>query len=261
MGFVEPILVFFGSVWWIAPAVVGAGAVSYGALTTGRRRARRLELDAARHEETRAYKALVAAKAQVRSAHADLLAAKAQSRASGRQALIDAVLPSDPGTVDAHRRLQAAKQDERSASLALRASRTRIKASYAEYRASSSRDPLPLARLMAEHDAIATRFVAYETDPELAIAYPQMTDARHPATLAFLQALRDAGSHRPSSAQAKVSPPQFLDYRQAVRHLAVAFDEAERAAGAAPRQPVVLGGWTIPEWLGVVRPNTGRPTG
>ena len=60
-GRVEPVLLFVESWWWIAPVAAGAGAAGYAGLTTNRRRARRLELDAARHEERRAYRELVAA--------------------------------------------------------------------------------------------------------------------------------------------------------------------------------------------------------
>jgi hypothetical protein len=214
---VEPILLVVSSLWWIAPAAAGAGAATYAGLTTRSRRARRVELDAARAEESQAYRDLVAAKARVRTAHADMLTAKSRSAA-----------PFPPA--DARRELAAAKQDEKTASLALRASRSRVKAGYTQYRAASSHDPLPIDRLYAAHDTVNTRWLAYETDVDKALAYPQMTDPRHPATVVFLRAQREALTKRPTLRD-RVTPQQYLEYRVAVRHLETTFDEAERAAG------------------------------
>lgn len=216
----EPILLIMASWWWIAPAVAGAGAATYAGLTTRSRRARRLELDAARQEESLAYRELVAAKARVRTASADMMTAKSRTGAPAFQ------------TGDARRELLAAKQAEKTASLALRASRSRVKAGYAQYRAATARDPLPIDRLYAAHDAINTRWLAYETDVDKALAYPQMTDVRHPATLAFLRAQREALAQRPTLRE-RATPEQYLEYRAAVRHLESTFDEAERQAGVA----------------------------
>lgn len=225
-GRVEPILLIMSSFWWIAPAAAGAGAATYAGLTTRSRRARRLELDAARQEESQAYRELVAAKARVRTAHADMLTAKSRSAASPQQA------------ANARRELLAAKQSEKTASLALRASRSRVKAGYVQYRAASARDPLPIDVLYAAHDAINQRWLAYETDVDKALAHPQMTDPRHPATVVFLRAQREALAKRPMLRD-RVTPQQFLEYRMAVRHLEATFDEAERQAGVpgAARTP------------------------
>ncbi|WP_426322919.1 hypothetical protein [Microbacterium sp. E-13] len=228
----EPILLIVASWWWVAPAAAGAGAATYAGLTTRTRRARRLELDAARAEESQAYRDLVAAKARVRTAHADMLTAKSRGGS-----------PFPPA--DVRRELQAAKQDERTASLALRASRTRVRAGYEQYRASSSQDPLPIDRLYAAHDAVNTRWLAYETDVDKALAYPQMTDSRHPATVVFLRAQREALAKRPTLRD-RVTPHQYLEYRVAVRHLEATFDDAERAAGVpgATRAPASPGAAT-----------------
>lgn len=217
----EPILLVIGSWWWIAPATVAAGAGAYGALTTGRRRARRLELDAARHEESQAYRALVAAKAQVRTAQADVLVAR--SRPGGAQA-------------QAKYALIAARDSEKTASLELRASRARVKASYVQYRATTPAEPLPIDRLYAAHDAINGRWLSYETDVDKALAYPQVTDPRHPSTVAFLRAQREAQWLRPTPGR-RIAPAQFVAYRQAVAALDAALTEAERQAGVpgAPR--------------------------
>ena len=203
----EPILLIVSSWWWIAPAAAGAGAVTYAGLTTRSRRARRLELDAARHEETHAYRALHAAKANVRTAHADVLSARAHGTA--------------PQAAAARYALQSAKQSEKSAALALRASRSRLKAVRSQYSASSARDPLPIDRLYAAHDAINARWLAYETDVDKALAFPQLTDARHPATVAFLRAQRDALAQRPMLRD-RVTPEQYARYRAAVQALEAA---------------------------------------
>ena len=220
----EPILLIVSSWWWIAPAAAGAGAATYAGVTTRSRRARRLELDAARAEESRAYRELVAAKARVRTAHADMLAIKSRSTAPPSQAAA------------ARRELQDAKQSEKTASLELRASRSRVKAGYEQYRAATAQDPLPIDRLYAAHDAVNARWLAYETDVDKALAYPQMTDPRHPATVVFLRAQREALAMRPTLRD-RVTPQQFLEYRIAVRHLEATFAEAERQVGAptAPR--------------------------
>lgn len=194
-------------------------------LTTGRRRARRLELDAARHEESQAYRALVAAKAQVRTAQADVLAARSRSDVSA-------------APLRAKRALQSARDAERAASFALRASRARVRASYAEYRAHSSDEPLPLERLYAAHDAVNGRWLAYETDVDKALSFPQLTDPQHPPTVVFLRAQREAQFLRPTPGR-RVAPAEFVAYRAAVAAMDEALTEAERSAGVpgAPRTP------------------------
>ncbi|MCR2813083.1 hypothetical protein NQ166_11245 [Microbacterium sp. zg.Y1090] len=220
----ESVLLVMESWWWIAPAAAGAGAIGYGALTTGRRRARRLELDAARHEELLAFRARQAARARVRAAQADVLSAKAR----------DGIASLSPMS-EARRALQAAKRAEKQAMLELRASRSRVKAVRAGYSAAGRSAPLPLERLMAEHDAVTARWLEYETDAARALAFPQMLESRHPYTLAFLQAQRDAHALRPASARDRMSPETFVAYRRAVRALEAAFATAERDAQRAAR--------------------------
>jgi hypothetical protein len=96
------------------------------------------------------------------------------------------------------------------------------------------------------------RWLLYETDAEQALAYPQMSDAKHPATRAFFEAQRQAGTLRPANAQTRMSPAQFHDYRESVRVLEATLVDAERAAGVrAPADPFRLGPWTLPSWLPV----------
>ena len=220
----EPLILLVQGWWWVAPAVVSAGAASYAGLTTGRRRARRLELDASRHEESQAFRALAAAKAQVRAAQADVLAERARSGSAA--------------TLRAKAALQSARDAERSASFALRASRARVKASYVQYRQRTSTEALPIERLYAAHDAVNARWLAYETDVDKALAYGQVTDPRHPATLAFLRAQRDAQFLRPTAGR-RIAPEEFVRYRSAVAAMDGALTEAERQAGVPgpPRTP------------------------
>jgi hypothetical protein len=215
---VEPLLEVLTLWWWTAPTAVGLGAVGYVGLTTGRRRARRLALDAARHEEGAAARALMAARAHTRSAQAQLLTAQAQRRAPAAGV---------PSVAEARRLLQRAREAQRSAMLELKASRSRVRAERARLHVARGEGGLPLARLVHEHDALLGRWIEYETDVETALAFPQMTDAQHPATAAFLHAQRDAQWLRPPSGAARMSPADFVAYRDAVRALERAFTAAE----------------------------------
>ncbi len=224
----DPVLLVFGTFAWIAPAVVTGGAVAYGVLTTPRRRARRLDLDASRRESATAYTAYISAKAEARSANAQVLAARARATSPARSL-------SDPGVIEARRQLQTAKLHERSAVLLLRATRSRVKASAAQYRAAGSSAPLPVEKLMAAQDAVTARWMEYETDPGRALSFPQMLDASHPSTLAFLRAHRAAKELRPASAREKMTPETYLAYRDAVRAVEAAFSVAEQDAHGTTR--------------------------
>lgn len=232
---------FLDSWWWIAPAGAAAGAAGYGALTVGRRqngrrRARRLELDAARHEQQSAYRALVAARAEVRSAQALVLTARSQQQRP---------LPGTPTLPEAKRRLSEAKQALKAATLEVRASRSRVKAVSAQRRLLPADAPLPIERLMAVHDAITARWLEYETDAGKALDFPQMLDSRHPATLAFLQAQRHAQDLRPGSALARVTPAQYLEYRDALGALEAAFAAAEKDAHRTAREEERRRAWRV----------------
>lgn len=222
--------------WWLGPSVVGVGAVAYTGLTTRRRRARRLEVDAARHEVTAAQSAIVIARADVRAAQSKAIAAQAQ-----RGTWMPAFLSSP----DAHRDVQEAKRAYRSAQMTLRAKRIAVSAARTRMQGtkrlrSSGTDALPLAQLVAYHDAVTSRWLAYETDVARQLAYPQMTDPRHPATAAFFVAQRDASWLRPRSVTDRITPQQFVAYRDAVFALERAFVLAEADAkhsGNMPQRP------------------------
>jgi hypothetical protein len=241
MASVEPVLLFIESWWWIAPTAAAAGAAGYSAATTNRRRARRLELDAARHEERHAYRALQSAKVEARVAKGNVLAAKAQ-----RGAPLSAV-------TDARRRFALARDAERSALMGLRASRSLLKATLLRYRSAPRDAPLPIAELFARHDAVTARWLAYETDAGKALSFPQMLDAQHPSTLAFLRAQRDAQTLRAAASQSRVSPQTYLAYRDAVRDAESTFAAAEADARGEVREGVPGLPWVslepLADWL------------
>ncbi|WP_404430297.1 hypothetical protein LG299_11415 [Microbacterium lacus] len=228
----EPVLIFLGAWWWVAPAVAGAGAVGYSAMTSGRRRARRLELDAARHEQRTAYLALQTARIDSRDARANVLTAKARR---------------DPGAsfalAEARRMLHATKQAERGAALRLRAQRDRVRAALFRYRATGRDAPLPLEQVLARHDAVTARWLEYETDAAKALSFPQMLDSKHPSTYAFLRAQRDAQQLRPTSSLARLTPEAYSTYRDAVAQMEAAFNVAEADATNATRQSVAGLSW------------------
>ena len=240
----EPVLIFLGAWWWVAPAVASAGAVGYGAMTSGRRRARRLELDAARHEQRTAYLALQTARIDSRDARANVLTAKARR---------------DPGAgfalAEARRMLHATKQAERGAALRLRAQRDRVRAALFRYRATGRGAPLPLEQVLARHDAVTARWLEYETDAAKALSFPQMLDSKHPSTYAFLRAQRDAQQLRPTSSIARLTPEAFAAYRDAVAQMEAAFTLAEADATNTTRQS-----FAGLSWREVAR-NIARATG
>ena len=216
---------FLTTWWWAAPTAAGLGAVGYVGLTTGRRRSRRLAVDAARHEERAAVNRLLQAQADTRAAQAVVLAAKA-NRGDLR------------GILEARAGLQRAKQAQRAASLEVKAARARVRAERMRAQTLSG-DELPLPALMREHDALTARWLEYETDLETTLAFPQMSDPHHPVTAEFLRAQQEALQLRPATASARIRAEQFVAYRDAVRRAAAVFEAAEDAAlraSAAARQ-------------------------
>ncbi|MEW1835065.1 hypothetical protein [Microbacterium sp. NPDC079995] len=217
--------------WWVAPAAVGAGAASVFGVRRGRStRARRLGLTAAQRELQQARSEAVGARAAARVAQAELVRAEAE-RAAGR------ARPDDVRT--ARRALETAQRARAAATATIRVARARVSAERAAVPARGT-DPkhLPLARLMAAHDAIAARWMEYETDAARRLAFPALSDVRVPATAEFLRLEGVAREHRPASPAAKLTPEQFTTYRAAVddvgRAFAAAEQEAWRRAGHRP---------------------------
>lgn len=87
-----------------------------------------------------------------------------------------------------------------------------------------------LTRLMDTHDEVSRRWLDYELDAAKLIAFPTMSDGRDPHTAAFLRAKKVADGLRPESADARVDPETYAEYRDAVHDFEVAFDVAEQEA-------------------------------
>lgn len=230
----DPFFALAAEFWWIGPTVIAGGAASFAGIRYGRRqRARALEYAGAKHELTVARVRLLTARAQAKNAQAAMLVAKS-ARQSGRGSI---------GEIEAARHAVGEAQRElRSAQTGVRGRRVQVKAARDLMRRMPRGDEhLPLARLVAEHDAVLSSWMAYETDPAKAIAFPTMSDARVPATAALLTAMDTARWLRPRPGKPTLTPEEFARYRRAVTELEAAFHTAEaaawRAAGASGRPP------------------------
>ncbi|PKI92262.1 hypothetical protein CW368_05415 [Actinomycetales bacterium SN12] len=214
----DPILLLATELWWVAPTAAGAGATGYAIVRRrGTVNGRRLGYDAARHELRRAQLDARAAADAARIARADLARVVADRAAARADAA---------AVASARRALRDAQLSARAAVARVKASRVRVST---ERSAMSSSGLLPLERLRARHDALLARWMEYETDPARAIAFPQMSDGRQPATATFLAALERGRDARPRP-DGRVSAEDFATYRAAVEDLERAFDLAERAA-------------------------------
>ncbi|MFG6475642.1 hypothetical protein ACFXP7_04565 [Microbacterium sp. P06] len=227
--------------WWIGPAAAGAGTLGWIGVVTHRERsrrpalagnlrpramskgaARRLELDAAVLDLQSSRDAVSRSRAEVQVAQAELLRAQAEGATSR----------TSPGAVAAARaRVQAAQRQVRAAIADVRARRAGVRAARVTLPAiRAGRDPLPLDRLLAQHDELTARWLAYETDAGLQLTYPAMTDVSSPHLAVFLREQSQAQWLRPASRTTRMTPAEFLAYRDAVRRALHAFDDAEREA-------------------------------
>jgi len=233
---VDPLWATVAEFWWIGPTAVGTGTLGWFGLRRGRReRTRRIELDAARWQLRTAQRDAATARARVRVARTELARAQAE-RAAGRTGAVDVAA--------ARRELERASADARAATATTRVRRAHVSAARAALPPAGDEANAPLARLMATHDALTARWMAYETDPARLIAFPAMTDARQPLTAAYLLAEKEARALRPPSGRARIDPQGFTAYRDAIAAAGRALDAAEaeawrlaRAAGDAPRTP------------------------
>lgn len=228
--------------WWTLPVVAGGAVLSVAGvrhrLGSG---GRRLGFDAARLDLRAAQRQADEARVAARVARAEL-AGLVAARAAGAT---DAA-----AVVDARRAVREAELTARAAAAAVRARRAQLEAARAELAIGADPQRRPLPRTFAAHDAVLVRWMAYETDPGLLLAYPSMRDPRDPSTSAFLSAMAAARDARPSPA-ARVSPAEFGAYRDAVDRLRRAFGAAEadaraRAEGRDPvreREDAARGGW------------------
>jgi hypothetical protein len=134
---------------------------------------------------------------------------------------------ADAAAVTASRRvLREAQLASRAAAAQVRAARARVSA---ERMSLGTGSVLPLDGLRSRHESVLARWIAYETDPGLAVAYPAMSDARQSYTAAFLVTVERARDRRPAET-GRVTASDYSLYRQAVDDLEHAFDLAERAA-------------------------------
>lgn len=85
-----------------------------------------------------------------------------------------------------------------------------------------------LARAVAEHDDVDTRWFEYETDLATVLDFPMMIDLREPLTVDFHKAKRRADLLRPEGPDG--APGDVEQYRAAVHAYAAAFDVAEQEA-------------------------------
>lgn len=222
--------------WWIAPAAVGAGAVTaVGLRRRGSTTGRRLAFDAAREDLKEAQYVAGERRRAVklaRAEHARLVAERTASRAAS------------PDVSSARRTLQQAERDARAATADVRARRVQLSVARAEIPAASRRERYPVARLHRAHDATIARWMDYETDPAKLIAYPSMSDIKDPATAAFHSASRHALDVRPAVG-VRTTTADFAAYRDAVAHLERTFDVAEHTAKAraAGRDPNATPAW------------------
>jgi hypothetical protein len=238
----EPLL----ALWWIVPAAAAGGGATWAAIrfrrrsarpTMSRGAARRLELDAALFDLKQAQDASVRGRAEVQAAQADVMRVQAEQTRSRTDVPAAAI-------AGAKRRLQIARREVQASAADIRARRAAVKVARATMPTwGSARDQEPLVKLMAVHDAVLARWMAYETDPGLAIAYPSMSDPQTPALAAFLRQQRLTAQLRPSAPDARTTPTAYSAYRDAVRLLAHTLDAAEldarrRAGERVPEETI-----------------------
>ena len=217
----EAVLAAAGDLWWIAPTAAAAGGATIVAVTrirnTGERRldyrAAHLDLIEARRERAR------------RHAELRVIRTELQRRAAERSATKDARID----VAGARRQLRAAEKAVRAADAGIRAARARRSAARLAITPRGDREQYPLPRLRARHDAVLRRWLDYETDPAMVLAFPAMSDGAHPATAAYFTASQRAGWLRPEPG-GRVTPEEFARYRDAVQELEEAFLAAERSA-------------------------------
>lgn len=87
-----------------------------------------------------------------------------------------------------------------------------------------------IAKVIAMHDQVDDRWMAYELDLATLIEFPLMIDMREPLTQAFHAARARADGLRPAGDGADVDPVSFEKYWDAVIEYRAAFDAAEREA-------------------------------
>lgn len=192
---------------------------------------RRLELDAARLDLKEARQRLIERRLAARLARAEvarLSAERAARRATPEQ------------LAGAKRMLREKDNDAKAAAADVRAKQVRLSAARSALTSGSA--PRPLERLQAEHDAITARWMRYETDAALQIAYPAMIDVKQPATAAYARAAGRAVDAR-RMATHTVTAATYAEYRDAVAELERALEAAEYAARVQAGEAPDAGNW------------------
>lgn len=226
----DPVLIT--QLWWIAPGALAAGTVGFATVRwRGSRGGRRLALDAARHDVKVAQQIASDRRHALKMARAD--AAHAAAERSARRLTGDDVAAARQILRERERELRAAQAD-------LHAKRVRLSAARAALPSASA--PRPLDRLRAEHDAITARWMSYETDPAMQIAYPAMTDVRQPATAAYLRAAGQAVEARRET-EYRATPATYSAYRDAVAALERSLVAAEHHARVQSGERASAPGW------------------
>jgi multidrug efflux pump subunit AcrA (membrane-fusion protein) len=237
---VDPLWAIVADFWWVAPMTVGAGAVGWigvrGQRTAG---ARRLELHAAQNDLRVAREELSRARAEVAVAHAELVRTQAERSAHRAE---------DRDVAASRRALQSARQAARAATAAIQSRRLSLHAArITTPRPGADPSEYPLAKLIGIHNAVLVRWMEYETDPALLIAFPAMSDGRSTLMGAFLRNQAEAQRLRPASPTARVTPAEFAVYRDAVRRVEKSFDAAEHEALHGATRPTTAfgpGNWS-----------------
>ncbi|MFE1664749.1 hypothetical protein [Microbacterium sp. P02] len=218
----DPLWASIAEFWWIAPTAVGAGTLGWFGMRGQRSvNERRLGYQAAKHQLREARADAAGKRVAVRIARAELAQTQGEKAASRATS-------TDVAT--ARRLLQTAQANARSATAAVRTRRLQVTAARAALPSTTDAAALPLAKLVAEHDAVIARWMDYETDPAKLISFPAMTDPRVPSTAAYLRVYAETQQLRPATPRSPMTPPQFAAYRDAVARLQHAFDTAEHEA-------------------------------
>lgn len=225
-------LAALGGLWWLAPTAIALGAV--GVTFVHRRRLRdprRLGYRASQVDVIEARRSAARRRAELKVA-----------RAEHHRLVTERSVKREPGVnLGASRKLvRDAERSVRAADAATRAAYARRSAARQELPLLKTPEQYPLAQITARHDAVLRRWLDYETDPAMVIAYPQMSDGSVPATGDFLAASQRAGWLRPAKDTA-VTPEEFSRYRDAVHALEAAFEAAERAVRGRESGPAAAG--------------------
>ncbi len=227
-------LLALGESWWLAPSIVAVGAIGVvGVRRVQRNDPRRLAYRAAQFDVGEARRTAIRRRAELKVARAEYRR-HVTERSFRRETGVD--------LSGSRRSVRDAERAVRAADAATRLAYARRSAARQELSLLKDPEKYPLARVKAQHDAVLRRWLDYETDPAMVIAYPAMSDGSVPTTGEFFAASQRAGWLRPA-ANTRVTPEQFARYRDAVHALEEAFENAERTVRGREASGVTDSGW------------------